>query len=599
MSQHRSNGGSIKSRFIVIVLFSLLPFLLAVGSSTYAVYLLSADYLQTQMKSSTRTLHNLIGSLLRNSVRSYLRSKVEVGVDIVKEALREQGLADLPEEAWPISLPPELEKRLVNSLLSFHVGESGYYYGIRSDGTVFFHPDPKIAGSNQREGEPVKEQLLLRNGYLEYRWRNSDEEELKNKALYMAYIPELDWILSATSYREEFVHIIDLAALRRTINSVLIGKGGYSYVVDRAGTFIAHPYLYGKDARGYMPADEFSSILQRFYTEEEGIASYYWSNPSGNKRRLKIVNFKYIPDFDWIVATAFYWDEIGRPIHRIVFFNLLMAFVSSVVLFVLVYRANTLIGRHLIHISEALERASAGDLSSRSAEGGPREIRELSKNVNRFLEELENKTGSLAASLEEKERLLQEIQHRVKNNLQMILSLINLQRNGVLTEEAVNALEKTHRRITGMAMVYDHLSRTREQMIGDRLSVRNFLEEYIAQIVSSHNNISCNVVNRIDAVMFSRDLSIYCGMLVNELISAAIDSKAAAGQSILIDTELCDEGEKVRLTIKTDSAVFAEGHLPEEELVVVLSQQIHGTVRRELFDGGSRFEIRFPVGKAV
>lgn len=121
-----------------------MPFLLAVGSSTYVVYLLSADYLQTQMKSSTRTLHNLIGSLLRNSVRSYLRSKVEVGVDIVKEALREQGLADLPEEEWPVSLPPELEERLVNSLLSFHVGESGYYYGIRSDGTVFFIPIPKL-----------------------------------------------------------------------------------------------------------------------------------------------------------------------------------------------------------------------------------------------------------------------------------------------------------------------------------------------------------------------------------------------------------------------------------------------------------------------
>lgn len=191
MTFSRPREGSIRGRFILVVLLSTLPFFVAVTLTASLISLTSRARLQEHIESSTSNLHNLIDSMLRSSIKSYLKSKIETGLDLVENS---------EEGTGPV----------IDTLLSLQVGETGYFHAVDSNGVVIFHPDDSIVGTDQSPNEPVPGQLEQREGYYEYMWQNTFEDTPRKKALFMAYIPELDWILTATSYREEFTSMIDI-----------------------------------------------------------------------------------------------------------------------------------------------------------------------------------------------------------------------------------------------------------------------------------------------------------------------------------------------------------------------------------------------------
>lgn len=63
----------------------------------------------------------------------------------------------------------------------------------------------------------------------------------------MTYFKPWDWIISASSYREEFSDLVKIEDFRDSILSIRIGKSGYPYIMDSKGTTIVHPYLQGKN----------------------------------------------------------------------------------------------------------------------------------------------------------------------------------------------------------------------------------------------------------------------------------------------------------------------------------------------------------------
>lgn len=582
MSSKKGMLRSIKGRFLLVVVLASAPFFLAVSSSAVIVYRVSNSRLQREVENATIVLHNLIDSMLKNSVRSYLRSKVEAGIDLAERVQPGEGVEEL-----------------VSTLSSMQVGSSGYYYAIRPDGVVVFHPDASIIGTDFSWREPVNEQIRVKEGYLEYMWQNSDEEEPRKKALYMAYLPELDWILSATSYRDEFTGIIELEALRETVSTVNIGPGGYSYVISRDGTFIAHPYLSGSEAEGLIPDEEFRSIVGRFFAEGEGAGSYLWRDSTGEKMREKFVYFKYLPDFDWVIGTAFYRNEIGKPMQLIVLLNVGIAFVIAIILSLVIFRMNMEIEHYILHIASVLRQSTGGGPAARASRDGPMEISELAVNLNLFLDELQEKTGILTRSLEEKEVLLREIQHRVKNNLQTILSLINLQKGGARSEEARAVLNKTRNQISSMAMVYDHLSQNRERMVEDTVPMREFLDAYIHSILIDPAFSGARVDNELAEVNLPRNGAIYSALLVNELITAAISPRGpSSGDVVRIAVILRrEEGGGLMLAVGVNRPVFSGGETFQDgELVMVLAAQLKGLVEFRSDGDNSEFRLRWTAG---
>jgi hypothetical protein len=130
--------------------------------------------------------------------------------------------------------------------------------------------------------------------------------------------------------------------------------------------------------------------------------------------------------------------------------------------------------------------------------------------------------AQIRASLKEKESLLQEIHHRVKNNLQVISSLLKLQANRVDDAQARQALEDSWSRVDSMALVHESLYRS------ENLSNINF-EEYIYTLTINlfhiydvqSQDITVMVEVGADAVL-DLDQAVPCGLIVNELISNAL-----------------------------------------------------------------------------
>ena len=123
-------------------------------------------------------------------------------------------------------------------------------------------------------------------------------------------------------------------------------------------------------------------------------------------------------------------------------------------------------------------------------------------------------------SLEEKEVLLREIHHRVKNNLQIISSLINLQSNNIDDERVYDAFKEIQNRVKSIALIHEKLYQS------ENLSKINFAE-YIPQLASDlyrSYEISpfIDLEVDVDNVLLDINKALPCGLIINELITNSI-----------------------------------------------------------------------------
>ena len=380
---------TIRGRLIFLLLLASIPFIAASMFSTLWTARASGDLIRSQLQNYTYTLHAVIDTLLKANVQTYLRSKVEVGVDALHTVLRDHPRDGVERKA--------AIDHAAQELLNYKVGLTGYYYALDEAGTVLFHPDSAIVGTSQAGKEPVDTQVSRKNGYLEYMWQNTYEETPRRKALYMEYLPELDWILTATSYRDEFTRMIDLEGLRAAVNSVAFGKSGYSYIVDREGLVISHPYLQGEHVRDHFSPEEGELLMSRFFSQESGFTTYPWKDPSTGKIRERIVYHKQLIDFDWVVSAAIYVDEMNRPLIVLALTNSVIACVAALVLAAAVYAIIRSIDRPVVRLIDALRRASSGDLSARAETAGLRELDEVADHLNYFIQALREKISALGS----------------------------------------------------------------------------------------------------------------------------------------------------------------------------------------------------------
>jgi two-component sensor histidine kinase len=116
------------------------------------------------------------------------------------------------------------------------------------------------------------------------------------------------------------------------------------------------------------------------------------------------------------------------------------------------------------------------------ARNAPTEIRTLAVTLDQMADAIEARDASLRDSIEHKDALMREIHHRVKNNLQVISSLLNMQQRALTDPAARAAMGDTRQRITALALIYRALYQSADLR---RVDVRLFLEELISQLVSN------------------------------------------------------------------------------------------------------------------
>ena len=141
--------------------------------------------------------------------------------------------------------------------------------------------------------------------------------------------------------------------------------------------------------------------------------------------------------------------------------------------------------------------------------------------IDRDITERRQTEDKIRASLQEKEVLLKEINHRVKNNLQIISSLLNLQSRDIQDEQALRSFQVSQDRIRAMAMVHEMLYQSDDLA---RIDFGGYIKSLATDLGSAYGLGVRDIDLKIDVenIMLSVDTAIPCGVIVNELVANAL-----------------------------------------------------------------------------
>jgi len=212
-------------------------------------------------------------------------------------------------------------------------------------------------------------------------------------------------------------------------------------------------------------------------------------------------------------------------------------------------------------------------------------------------EELLERERELEQSLSEKDVLLREIHHRVKNNMQIIISLMNLQRPVYKEEFDQRLVDKSIRRIQAMALAHEQLYRTEDlTKINLSLYVRGIVEEILRNSTMVGSKIK--VSTAIEDHNIALDQIIPVGIIIHELVDNALEHAFRDGRAGWIKIEGGAVQNRCSISV-TDNGTGLSADFDLETagslgfmLVKTLTSQIDGTVQY-VRDGGTCFLLEF------
>ena len=201
-------------------------------------------------------------------------------------------------------------------------------------------------------------------------------------------------------------------------------------------------------------------------------------------------------------------------------------------------------------------------------------------------------------SLQQKEILLKEIHHRVKNNLFVASSLLDFQSNYVDNLEVIKILQNSQNRIMSMALIHEHLYGSKDL---NKINVAEYVESLLDKLAYSQSSAekNINLIRDLEPIEINIETANPCGLIVNELVSNALEhgfENRNTGNIWLVLKQ--DLKGKVTLIVRDDGAGFKEGSNLQNsdslglELVCTLVEQLDGEISLDCTEG-TTIELTF------
>lgn len=209
----------------------------------------------------------------------------------------------------------------------------------------------------------------------------------------------------------------------------------------------------------------------------------------------------------------------------------------------------------------------------------------------------------IKASLHEKEVLLKEIHHRVKNNMQVITSLLSLQSKTISDAKALAVFEDSQNRVKSMALIHETLYQSKDL---SRINFAEYLQKLVAHVSRSyrlrHNTVKINL--HVNDVSLPIDTAVPCGLIINELASNALKYAFPADTKGEVNITFARAGDEYTLCVSDTGVGLPPDFDPEQgkslgmKLVRMLTTQLSGEIQCR--NGvGTTFQITFPEGREV
>ena len=205
------------------------------------------------------------------------------------------------------------------------------------------------------------------------------------------------------------------------------------------------------------------------------------------------------------------------------------------------------------------------------------------------------------ASLREKETLLKEVHHRVKNNLQVISSLINMQMRQVADASARAALQECQSRVQAIGLIHEKLYQFEDY---SRVPFSEYVRS-LASTIFQATGIAPSAVAldlQIETLWLAIDKAIPCGLILNELITNALKHAFPSERRGVIHVALRRESDaELMLSVADDGVGMPiDFHIETSntlgmQLVSTLVEQLEGRLEISREDSGTKFRITFPT----
>jgi two-component sensor histidine kinase len=225
------------------------------------------------------------------------------------------------------------------------------------------------------------------------------------------------------------------------------------------------------------------------------------------------------------------------------------------------------------------------------------ELAKSNKELQIEITERKKAEERLRASLEEKEVMLREIYNRVKNNMQIVSSLLRLQSESIEDKKLLEMFKVAHDRIKSMALVHEGLYRSRDLA---RIDFSDYVKRLTTHLFSVYNQVSKNINLKLEVeeIYFDINKAIPCGLIINELVTNSLKYAFPEGESGEICVKIDKNLDKYDVIVKDTGKGFPEDEdfLMTEtlgmQLVTDLVKQLNGTIHLDRKDG-TKFKINF------
>ncbi len=229
-------------------------------------------------------------------------------------------------------------------------------------------------------------------------------------------------------------------------------------------------------------------------------------------------------------------------------------------------------------------------------------VKERTSQLEQEIEVRKNAERQIAVSLAEKEVLLREIHHRVKNNLNTVSNLLYLQSRTIEDDQITEAFQESRNRIQTMARVHELLYHSESLT---RIDMNDYLKELMADLVETNPTAPVAVKADASDVRLEIDQAIPCGLIVTELVSNSLKYAFSTDTpEDRISIRLSAEGDDCQLVVVDNGCGLPDGLNIEEacslglRLVGMLTRQLHGTLEVQSAPGqGTLFAVSFKASE--
>lgn len=212
-----------------------------------------------------------------------------------------------------------------------------------------------------------------------------------------------------------------------------------------------------------------------------------------------------------------------------------------------------------------------------------------------------NRQEELERSVRERDLLLKELQHRVKNNLQLVAALIRLEARNARDGKPVN-IQNIAGRVEALSILYRALSETPEAPGEQELDLGNYLGRIASAAVRSHGTEGVRLETKVDCCPTSINLAMPAGLVVNEIITNALKHAFVGRDTGTIELQCLLGSEGYEISVADDGVGLTPGVVfpPPDKISGLIAQSLYENARAELTvdstpGEGTRISFKIPV----